>query len=102
MDTKPIVSVILSVYNAEDVVRNAIKSILKQTFKQFEFIIINDGSTDTTKSILEDFASIDPRIKIINQENIGLTKSLNKGVKLAKGEFIARQDADDISAQSLM
>lgn len=97
MDTKPIVSVILSVYNAEDVVRNAIKSILKQTFKQFEFIIINDGSTDTTKSILEDFASIDPRIKIINQENIGLTKSLNKGVKLAKGEFIARQDADDIS-----
>ena len=90
------VSVIMSVYNGEKYLKIAIESILNQTFENFEFIIINDGSTDKTEDILQ--AYDDLRIKIINNgKNIGLTKSLNKGLKLAKGEYIARMDADDIS-----
>jgi glycosyltransferase involved in cell wall biosynthesis len=92
----PKVTVLMSVYNGEKYLQEAIDSILGQTFKDFEFLIINDGSTDNTAEILESYNN--PRIKIINNEkNIGLTKSLNKGLKLARGEYIARQDADDIS-----
>jgi glycosyltransferase involved in cell wall biosynthesis len=86
----------MSVYNGEKYLREAIESILAQTFIDFNFLIINDGSTDGTKEILENYN--DSRIKLINnKKNIGLTKSLNKGLKLARGEYIARQDADDIS-----
>ena len=92
----PKVTVLMSVYNGEKYLQEAIDSILRQTFKDFEFLIINDGSTDKTGEILESYNN--PRIKIINNEkNIGLTKSLNKGLRLARGEYIARQDADDIS-----
>ena len=92
----PKVTVLMSVYNGEKYLQEAIDSILGQTFKDFEFLIVNDGSTDKTVEILESYN--DPRIKIINNEkNIGLTKSLNKGLRLASGEYIARQDADDIS-----
>lgn len=92
----PKVTVLMSVYNGEQYLCEAIDSILNQTFKDFEFIIINDSSTDKTGEILENYN--DPRIKIINNDkNIGLTKSLNKGIVIAKGEYIARQDADDIS-----
>ncbi|HEC93681.1 MAG TPA: glycosyltransferase [Candidatus Atribacteria bacterium] len=93
----PKISVIMSVYNGEKYLKEAIGSILNQTFKDFEFIIINDGSTDDSSCILEEYAKKDSRIKVIHQENIGLTKSLNKAIRLAKGEFIARQDVDDIS-----
>lgn len=90
------VTVLMSVYNGEKYLREAIDSILNQTFRDFEFLIINDGSTDRTMEILESYN--DPRIKIINNErNIGLTKSLNKGLKMARGEYIARMDADDVS-----
>lgn len=85
----------MSVYNGEKYLREAVDSILNQTYTDFEFIIINDGSTDGTKEILE--SCFDHRIRLFNQENIGLTKSLNKGLKIAKGELIAHQDADDIS-----
>jgi len=86
----------MSVYNGEKYLREAIDSILNQTFKDFEFIIINDGSTDRTAQILKSYHN--PRIKIINnQKNLGLTKSLNIGIKRARGEYIARQDADDVS-----
>ena len=91
----PKVSVIMSVYNGEKYLREAIDSILNQTFTDFEFIIINDGSTDHTKQILESYS--DPRIRLFHQKNIGLTKSLNIGLKIAEGEYIARMDADDIS-----
>lgn len=91
----PKVSVIMSVYNGEKYLRKAVDSILDQTFPDFELIIINDGSTDGTKEILESYT--DHRIHLIHQENIGLTKSLNKALKLARGVYIARQDADDIS-----
>ena len=85
----------MSVYNGEDFIASAIDSILAQTFEDFEFIIINDGSTDKTKQIIKSYK--DKRIRLFNQKNHGLVYSLNKGVESSVGEFIARQDADDIS-----
>ncbi len=90
-------SVIMPVYNGQDFVSKAIESILGQTFSDFEFIIINDGSTDRTLKILESYQKKDKRIVLLNQENKGIAKSLNRGIAKAKGDYIARQDADDIS-----
>jgi glycosyltransferase involved in cell wall biosynthesis len=97
MSSNPLVSVIMSVYNAKEYLKEAIKSILNQTYKNIEFIIINDGSTDNSLEIIKQYQKLDKRIVLINQENIGLTKSLNKAIKIAKGEYIARMDADDVS-----
>lgn len=92
----PTVSVIMSVYNGERFLKEAIESILNQTFTDFEFLIINDGSTDDSVKIIESFK--DERIKLINNEkNLKLIASLNKGIKIAKGKYIARMDCDDIS-----
>ena len=93
----PKITVLMSVYNAENDLSESIESILNQSFKDFEFLIINDGSTDQTSQILHEFASQDERIKVIDQQNTGLTKALNVGIKHASGIYIARQDADDIS-----
>ena len=88
----------MSVYNGSRYLQESVESILNQTFTDFEFIIIDDGSTDNTWEILTKYADQDQRIKLFkNEENIGLTKSLNKGLMLAQGEYVARQDADDIS-----
>ncbi len=88
----------MSVFNGERYLQESVESILNQTYRDFEFIIIDDGSADRTPEILKDWAKKDLRIKIItNEKNIGLTKSLNKAIKIAQGEYIARQDADDIS-----
>jgi len=96
MTGHPKISVIMSVFNGEKYLREAIDSILSQTFTDFEFIIVNDGSTDNSLSIIKGYS--DRRIRLIdNEQNIGLTKSLNKVIKQARGEYIARQDADDIS-----
>jgi len=93
---KPKITVLMAVYNGEKYLHQAIESILNQTFKDFEFLIINDGSTDKTAKILQSYH--DPRIKIINNEkNIGLTASLNMGIDMSKSEYITRMDADDIS-----
>jgi glycosyltransferase involved in cell wall biosynthesis len=95
---QPGVSVIMSVYNGQRYLEEAVDSILNQTFKNFEFIVIDDGSTDKTPETLRDYAQKDSRIKVItNSQNIGLTRSLNRGIKIARGEYIARMDADDIS-----
>ena len=92
----PKISVVMSVYNGEQHIRESIESILNQTFTDFEFIIVNDGSTDNSPEIIKSYD--DARTRIINNEkNIGLTKSLNKAIKQTRGEYIARQDADDIS-----
>lgn len=92
----PRISVIMAVYNGEKYLKESIDSILCQTFNNFEFIIINDNSTDKTEKIIESYN--DPRILLKkNDINLGLSASLNIGIKLAKGEFIARMDADDIS-----
>lgn len=92
----PKVSIIMSVYNGESYLSEAIESILNQTLSNYEFIIINDGSTDYTGEILREYKH-KKIILIENHKNIGLTKSLNKGLSIAKGEYIARMDADDIS-----
>jgi glycosyltransferase involved in cell wall biosynthesis len=92
---KPLVSVVMSVYNGEKYLREAVESILNQTFTDFEFIIVNDGSTDRSRDILESYA--DERIILIHQENAGLTRALNTGIARAHGTYIARQDADDVS-----
>ncbi|WP_315791078.1 glycosyltransferase family 2 protein [Fischerella sp. JS2] len=95
----PKVSVVMSVYNGEQYLQESIESVLNQTFTDFEFIIIDDGSVDSSWEILTRYAREDQRIKLFkNTENIGLTKSLNKGLKLAQGEYVARQDADDVSS----
>jgi len=93
---KPKVSVLMPVYNGEKFLRKAIDSILRQTFTDFEFLIINDASTDNSKEIILSYN--DKRIKYFeNEKNLGVAKTLNKGMKLAKGKYIARMDADDIS-----
>jgi len=94
----PLISVVMSVYNTEKYLRYSIESILNQTFRDFEFIILDDGSTDNSLKIIEEYQVKDGRILLIkNKNNIGLAASLNKGIKLAKSKYIARQDADDIS-----
>ncbi len=91
------ISVIMPVYNAEKYIKLAIESILSQTFIDFEFIIINDGSTDRTLNILEEYAQQDHRIQLVSRENKGLVATLNEGLALAKAPLVARMDADDIS-----
>lgn len=92
----PLISVIMSVYNGEDYIKDSIESILNQTFTDYEFIITDDFSSDNTFELLRQYN--DPRIKLIkNTSNLGLTKSLNRMVDISRGEFIARMDADDVS-----
>jgi len=96
MKTK--INVIMSVFDGEEYLKESIESILGQSFCDFNFMIADDCSTDSTPQILKEYQNIDSRIKIIkNIENIGLTKSLNKLLRNCDGEFIARIDADDIS-----
>jgi len=91
-----VITVLMTVYNGSRYLKDSIESVLKQTYKSFEFLIINDKSSDDSLEILESFH--DPRIKIYtNEKNIGQIKSLNKGLKLAKGQYIARMDADDMA-----
>jgi len=92
------ISVVMSVYNGKEFLNESIQSILNQTFKDFEFIIINDCSTDKSLEKIKRYAKVDKRIILLkNKKKLGLTKSLNKGLKLAKGKYIARIDADDIA-----
>lgn len=94
----PHVTVLLSVYNGERFLAEAIDSILGQSYENYEFIIIDDASTDSTAEILKRYARKDSRIKIVtNPVNLRLAASLNKGISLASGELIARMDADDVS-----
>jgi len=92
---KPLISVVLSVYNAEKYLAEAIESILNQSYENFEFIIINDGSTDRSLEVINSYD--DQRIVCISRDNRGLITSLNEGIEQSKGKYIARMDADDIS-----
>ena len=95
----PSVSVLMAVYNYEGFISESIESILSQSFTDFEFVIVDDASTDNTANIIKSYK--DPRIVFIqNQENIGQTRSLNKGLKVAKGKYIARIDGDDIALEN--
>lgn len=93
----PRISVVMSVFNGMPLLADAIDSILAQTMGDFEFIIVNDGSTDGSLATLQDYATRDTRIVIIDQVNTGLTKALIRGVAAARAPLIARMDADDIS-----
>lgn len=93
----PIISVVMPVYNGGRFLAGAIESVLNQTFSDFEFIIVNDGSTDGSPAVLDGYAQRDVRIRLISRENRGLTASLNEAIAIARGEWIARMDADDIS-----
>lgn len=96
MDVNPKITILMSVYNGEKYLQEAIESVLNQTFRNFEFLIINDGSTDKSEEIIK--SHNDHRIRlIVNEKNIGLISSLNKGLDAARGEYIARMDCDDIS-----
>ncbi|MEA3377268.1 MAG: glycosyltransferase [Chloroflexota bacterium] len=95
-DLLPRISVVMAVYNAGEYLRQSIDSILEQTYRDFEFLIIDDGSTDDTGQILASYD--DPRTVILgNEQNRGLAASLNRGLAVAGGEYVARQDADDVS-----
>lgn len=97
LNQKPKVTVLMAVYNGGKFLPLSIKSIISQSFEDFEFLIIDDGSTDKSLLTIKGFAEKDERIRVISRQNKGLIYSLNEGLKLAKGEYIARQDADDIS-----
>lgn len=94
---KSLVSVIMPVYNAEKFLAEAIESILNQTYQNFEFIILNDGSEDASIDIINSYSTEDARIKVISRKNKGLVETLNEGLTLSEGKYICRMDADDIS-----
>ena len=94
----PMVSVVMPVYNRQDLVKRAIDSILNQTYKDFEFIIVDDGSTDHTPDILQDYSRKDSRIKLLtNTENKGISYSRQRGLDMARGKYVAIMDSDDWS-----
>jgi glycosyltransferase involved in cell wall biosynthesis len=95
----PKISVVTSVFNGGAFLRHAVESILDQSLTDFEFIIIDDGSSDTSPSILDSYQRQDPRVRVYHQENKGLVESLNRGCGLALGKYIARMDADDIAVR---
>lgn len=99
MNSSPYISVLMPVYNAERHLASAIKSILSQTFTDFELVLIDDGSKDNSLNIMRGFK--DKRIRIIHQEkNLGLIETLNAGLSLCKGKYLARMDADDVAHPS--
>ena len=96
-DSTPEISVFMPVYNGRRYLREAVESILAQTFRDFEFLIIDDGSSDGSLGILAEYAESDPRIRLISRENRGLVATLNEGLALARADLVARMDADDVS-----
>ena len=90
------VSVLMTVYNGGKYLRQALGSVLGQSYRDFEFLIVDDGSTDGSRAVLE--SCRDPRVRIMcNPSNMGQTRSLNIGLRAAKGTFVARMDADDVA-----
>src|SRR5437879_6502478 len=97
MTIAPKVSVLLAVFNGECHLEGSLRSILNQSFADFELIVVDDGSTDGTAEILAAVGRADPRVVVVRQANRGLTASLIRAASLARGAYLARQDADDIS-----
>ncbi|KAA0445852.1 MAG: glycosyltransferase family 2 protein, partial [Candidatus Thioglobus sp.] len=97
MIKEPLISVVMPAYNAGAFLVESIESITNQSYKNFELIIINDGSTDDSGAIIAKYAEQDKRICVLSQKNKGIAVALNNGIKRSKGQYIARMDADDIS-----
>lgn len=97
MNRNPEISVVMPVYNGEKFIKEAVESILNQTYNDFEFLIVYDESSDGTLSVIQEFLKKDKRIVLIYGDKEGISGALNKGIKKAKGKYIARMDADDIS-----
>lgn len=94
----PSLTVLMPVYNGAGYLRGAMKSILEQTYGDFQFVIVDDGSEDATPSILSGYQASDDRVRVIrNDRNLGLTRSLNKGLGMTRGPLVARMDCDDVS-----
>jgi glycosyltransferase involved in cell wall biosynthesis len=93
----PRITVVMPVWNGESYLREAMESILAQTFRGFEFLIVDDGSTDATAEILVEYAASDPRIRVVRLDHGGIVRALNQGVAEAQTEWVARMDSDDIS-----
>jgi glycosyltransferase involved in cell wall biosynthesis len=93
----PFVSVIMTAFNAEKTISDSIESILNQTYPDFELILINDGSSDSTYKIMSQYKESDPRIILINKKNSGVSESRNLGIEIAKGEWLAILDSDDVA-----
>jgi glycosyltransferase involved in cell wall biosynthesis len=96
--TAPAISVVMPAYNAAPYLSETMDSVLAQTFGDFEFVCIDDGSKDDTRAILEGYAARDPRVRVVSRPNTGLVPALNEGLGLARGRYIARIDADDLAA----
>jgi glycosyltransferase involved in cell wall biosynthesis len=94
----PTVSIVMPVFNGERFLREAVESILSQSYWNFEFIVIDDGSTDTTPALVDTYSRQDPRVRVFHQGNAGIVESLNRGCSLAQGKYVARMDADDVCA----
>lgn len=94
----PLVSIVMPVYNAGQFLRQSIESILAQTYQNFEFIIVNDASTDNSLALLKEYAKRDKRITVLsNKKNLGVSMTVKRAIKRAKGVYLARMDADDVS-----
>jgi len=102
MQNKPLVSVIVPVYNVEGFINKCIQSILDQTYENYEIILINDGSTDKSAILCDKWAALDRRIRTIHKINEGLSSARNVGLELAKGEWIQFVDSDDYIAPTMM
>ncbi|WP_443689030.1 glycosyltransferase family 2 protein, partial [Paraprevotella xylaniphila] len=99
---QPLVSIIMPVYNTGNIITNTLDSILSQSYTNFELIIVDDGSTDTSGHICSTYAAKDKRIRLIRQQNKGICKARNVGIQLAKGKYLAFCDHDDIYHTSLL
>ena len=97
VQSENLISVLMGVYNEEAHIVPAVKSILNQTYRNFELLIVDDGSTDRTPELLDRLAATDSRVKVLHESNKGLTKSLNQLFALSRGSMIARMDADDVA-----
>ncbi len=95
-NVNPTVSVLMAVYNAQRYLAEAIESVLRQTYQDFEFVIIDDGSTDASPGIVACYAALDRRVRLYRQDNAGLATALNRGIEMARGVYVARMDADDV------
>ena len=96
MADAPTVSVVMTVFNTQAYVGEAVESVLAQTFSDFELIIIDDGSTDRSTAMLNEYAKRDQRIRLTSRANTGIVAAANEGIGLARGRYLARMDSDDV------